>query len=45
MVNSIIQSIRSTINFFTEIKHISISQWDVEQKTTVMHSNNFQQRR
>jgi hypothetical protein len=45
MKNNIIQSIRSIINFFIEIKHISVSQWDVEQEDTVMHYDNFQQRR
>jgi len=30
MVNNIINEISSTISFIIEIKHISISQWDVE---------------
>ncbi len=45
MKNNIIQSISSFINFFIEIKHISVSQWDVEQEEPVMHYDNFQQRR
>ncbi|WP_257172166.1 hypothetical protein [Colwellia sp. M166] len=43
MLNSIINSISSTVNFFIEIKHISVSQWDVEHKEHMMCCEHLQQ--
>ena len=37
MVNHIVNSIISTITFVVDIKHIAISQWDVEQKDHMTH--------
>lgn len=43
MLNSIIKSMNSTVKFFIEIKHISVSQWDVEHKEQIMHCEHLQQ--
>lgn len=45
MLNRIIDSINSTIDFIIDIKHLTISQWDLELKIDAMPEEDIRQRR
>ena len=44
MIKHIHVVIISTFNFIVELKNLSISQWDVEQDESIMHSDDLRQR-
>lgn len=41
MIKYIHTAISSTFNLFFELKNLSISQWDVEQNESIIHSDNI----
>jgi hypothetical protein len=38
-------AINSTFNLFYALKHLSISQWDVEESERIIYSNSIRQQR
>ncbi|MFT5758732.1 MAG: hypothetical protein ACI9LM_003480 [Alteromonadaceae bacterium] len=45
MIKYIHTAISSTLNFIFELKNLSISQWDVEQNESIIHSDIIRQKR
>ncbi|WP_182440066.1 hypothetical protein [Colwellia sp. RSH04] len=45
MMKNIYQQLTSMIYLFSELKHISISQWDIEQNEHNINTGNIRQQR
>lgn len=45
MINQFFNAVSSTLSFLRDVKHLEISQWDVEQKDHLRNTTNIRQQR
>lgn len=45
MIHNFLNAVSSTISFIRDVKHLDISQWDVEQKDYPMNTRDLRQQR
>lgn len=45
MIHNFLNAINSTISFIRDVKHLDISQWDIEQEDSPMNTRDLRQQR